>query len=154
MSVSFRPATRADVPVIVALLADDPLGAQREAADMAPYLAAFERVDADPATQLIVGEEAGRIVATYQLSILPGLAQRGQTRAQLESVRVAAELRSQGIGADLVADAEARARSAGARLIQLTTHASRARAHAFYERLGFTHSHRGYKRVLDPDGED
>lgn len=133
---------------IVALLADDPLGAAREAGTLAPYEAAFARIVASDAMHLIVGEQAGRVVATYQLAIMPGLSNAGRTRATLEAVRVAAELRSQGIGGQLIADAEARARAAGAGLLQLTTHKSRARAHAFYDRLGFTPSHIGYKRDL------
>lgn len=149
MSAVFRIARRADVPAIVALLADDPLGAQREAQTPEIYLAAFDRLAADPCTQLVVAEQAGRIVATYQLTLLHGLSLKGATRAQLESVRVAADLRSRGLGALLVADAEARAKAGGARLLQLTTHKSRARAHAFYDRLGFTPSHIGYKREID-----
>ena len=46
MSVTFRPARLEDVPAIVALLADDPLGAARESATLAPYEAAFARVAA------------------------------------------------------------------------------------------------------------
>jgi hypothetical protein len=42
--VEIRPATRADVPAIVGMLADDPLGAQRETpGDLEPYYEAFER---------------------------------------------------------------------------------------------------------------
>jgi GNAT superfamily N-acetyltransferase len=48
-----------------------------------------------------------------------------------------------------MADAEARARAGGCRLMQLTTHASRKDAHRFYDRLGFTPSHIGYKRQID-----
>lgn len=154
MRVAFRPARREDVAAIVAMLAEDPLGARREGADLAPYLAAFDRIAADPNLHLIVGETRGRVIATYQLAILHGLSLRAATRAQVESVRVAADLRGQGIGGQLMADAEARARGAGARLIQLTTHKSRARAHAFYERLGFTASHIGYKRDLPAEGDD
>ncbi|MFC2969273.1 GNAT family N-acetyltransferase [Acidimangrovimonas pyrenivorans] len=153
MSLTFRSATRDDVPAIVALLADDPLGAQRETGGMADYLAAFDRIAADANSQLVVGEQDGRVVATYHLNILHGLSLRAASRAQVESVRVAADLRSRGVGAALMADAEARARAAGCRLIQLTTHKSRGRAHAFYDRLGFTASHIGYKRSLDPEGE-
>lgn len=145
----FREAAEADVPAIVALLADDSLGAARESGGIEIYLAAFRRVAADPNSLLIVGEDAaGRIIATCQISILCGLSLRAATRAQIESVRVASDLRGQGIGAQMMADAEARARALGATLMQLTTHNSRDRAHAFYERLGFTQSHKGYKRVL------
>ena len=144
----FRAATCADVPAIVALLSDDPLGQGRETADLAPYLAAFDRLAANPMHQLIVGDLAGRVVATCQLTILHGLSRQGMTRALLEAVRVAPDLRSAGIGAALMAEVEARARAAGAAMLQLTTDKSRQRAHAFYDRLGYEPSHLGYKKAL------
>ncbi len=149
MSVKFRAATRADVSAVLDLLRDDPLGAARETADQSDYLAAFDRMQREGANHLIVGEQDGRVVATYQITYISGLSLRATRRAQVESVRVASDLRGQGIGEALFADAEARARAAECRLIQLTTNASRDRAQAFYERLGFTPSHIGYKRVLD-----
>lgn len=148
MAVSFRLAQRSDVPALVAMLTDDPLGAARETTDMTPYLAAYDAIAASPAQQLIVGEVAGRIVATCQLTLLPGLSRQGATRALVEAVRVASDLRSSGIGAALMAEAEARARAAGAVMIQLTTDKTRLRAHAFYERLGYEQSHLGYKKAL------
>lgn len=148
-AVIFRDATRADVPAIVALLTDDPLGQGREGSAMAPYLAAFDAIMAQPMHQIIVAEAAGRIVATCQLTILHGLSRAGMTRALVEAVRTAPDLRSAGIGAALMAEAEARARAAGARMLQLTTDKSRLRAHAFYDRLGYEPSHIGYKKALD-----
>lgn len=148
----FRAATEADLSAIVALLADDPLGSGREGGPPGAYLVAFRAVAASPALHLIVGEREGTVVATYQLAILPGLASRGMTRALLESVRVAVPLRSQGVGAQLVADAIDRARAEGTGVLELFTHKSRTRAHAFYERLGFTPSHIGYKRELTSGG--
>ncbi|MCB2115410.1 MAG: GNAT family N-acetyltransferase [Rhodobacteraceae bacterium] len=146
--IRFRAATRADVPEVVALLADDTLGAGREGADMAPYLAAFDAMLAEASNILIVGEDAGRIVATYQLTCISGLSLRASRRAQIESVRVSADLRGQGLGALLMADAEARARAAGCSVLQLTSNAVRTDARRFYERLGFTASHIGFKRDL------
>lgn len=146
--IRFRDALRADVPAVVALLADDILGSGREAPDMAPYLAAFDALQAEGSNRLIVGETGGRIVATYQITFISGLSLRAARRAQVESVRVAADLRDQGIGAAMMADAETRARAAGCRLVQLTSNATRTRARAFYERLGFTPSHIGFKRDL------
>ncbi len=146
--ITFRPATEADVPAVVALLADDMLGAGRELPGMEPYLAAFRRMQAEGANHLIAGEQAGRLVATYQITFISGLSLRASRRAQIESVRVAADLRGQGLGAAVFADAEARARAAGCVLMQLTTNRARADAHRFYERLGFTPSHIGYKREL------
>lgn len=146
--IRFRDATREDVPAVVALLAEDTLGATREGTDLAPYLAAFDTMQAERANTLIVGEEAGRIVATCQITFITGLSLRASRRAQVESVRVASDLRGRGIGAALMAEAEARARAAGCALVQLTTNRARADAHRFYERLGFTPSHLGFKKPL------
>ena len=146
--VTFRDATRADVPAVVALLRDDALGAAREGADLAPYLAAFDRMAEEGGNALVVGEAAGRVVATFQLTLISGLSLRAARRAQVESVRVAADLRGQGIGRALMAEAEARARAAGCTLVQLTTNATRTRAHRFYAALGYEPTHLGFKRAL------
>lgn len=146
--IRFRDATRADVPAIVALLTDDALGATREGNDLAPYLAAFDAMQAERGNTLVVGEAGARVVATYQFTVISGLSLRASRRAQVESVRVATDLRGQGIGAAMFADAEARARAAGCRLMQLTMNAARHDARRFYESLGFTPSHIGFKRDL------
>ena len=148
MAVSFRDAKRADVAALVALLADDPLGQARESGDLAPYLAAFDEISANPIHQVIVAELGGRIVATCQLSILAGLSRQGAKRALVEAVRVVADLRGQRIGEALMAECEMRARAAGASVIQLTTDKTRLRAHGFYDRLGYAPSHIGYKKPL------
>ena len=148
MKVDFRAAKPGDVASVVALLRDDALGAAREADDLAPYLAAFERMQAEGGNLLIVGEVPGRIVATYQLTLISGLSLRAARRAQIESVRVASDLRGKGIGAAMFADAEARARAAGCSLMQLTMNKTRTDSARFYQRLGFTPSHIGYKRDL------
>ena len=148
MSVAFRPAQRDEVEEIVALLRDDRLGAGRESGDMADYLAAFDQMEADPNCHLVLGVEEQRVVACYQLHVLPGLSLRAATRGQIEGVRVASDLRGRGIGQQLVEDAAKRARAAGCVMMQLTTHRTREDARRFYERLGFTPSHIGYKRDL------
>ena len=147
-ALTFRPVTRADVPAVVALLADDVLGRGRESAELAPYLAAFDAMQAEGGNQLIVGEAGDQVLATYQLTVISGLSQSAARRAQIEAVRVDASLRGQGAGAALMADAEARARAAGASLMQLTSNASRTDAHRFYERLGYAPSHIGFKKPL------
>ena len=147
-ALTFRPATRADIPAVVALLADDVLGRGRESAELAPYLAAFDAMQAEGGNQLIVGEAGDQVLATYQLTVISGLSLSAARRAQIEAVRVDASLRGQGAGAALMADAEARARAAGASLMQLTSNASRTDAHRFYERLGYAPSHIGFKKPL------
>ncbi|BCW68738.1 N-acetyltransferase [Arthrobacter sp. NicSoilB4] len=150
-----RPAERPDLPGILRLLADDQLGSSREdASDPAPYEEAFAAIDADPAHLLLVGEVAPadasgtRLVATFQLSFLPGLSRRGSWRAQLEAVRVSEDLRGQGVGAAMVEWAIEESRRRGCSLVQLTTDKSRTAAHRFYDRLGFAASHEGMKLVL------
>lgn len=148
-----REAVRADVPVLVSLLAQDQLGAQRDgignAADLRAYVAAFEEIDRDPAHLLVVAETpAGAIAGTMQLSFLPGLARRGSRRAQIEAVRVAASHRGQGLGSAMIRWAREEATRRGCALVQLTTDKQRADAHRFYERLGFVATHEGMKLRL------
>jgi GNAT superfamily N-acetyltransferase len=146
--IAFREARAEDVAAVVALLSDDFLGRAREVGSTAEYQAAFARMQAEGTNHLVVGELGGRIVATYQITFISGLSLMATRRAQVESVRVAADLRGQGVGAALFADAEKRARSAGCLLMQLTSNKTRSEAQRFYERLGFEPSHVGYKKKL------
>lgn len=147
--VTFREARREDVPAIVALLADDPIGAKREAPGTEQeYLTAFEAIDADPRNELIVVESGGEVVGTMQLTFIPGLSRRGAERLQIEAVRVAASFRGQGIGRRMMEWAVRRGRERGCRLVQLTSDKKRADAHRFYTSLGFVPSHEGFKLNL------
>jgi GNAT superfamily N-acetyltransferase len=151
-SVVLRTATRADVPAIVDLIAADQLGATRDGVrdekDLAAYAAAFQSIEADPAHLLLVAEQDGQIVGTFQLSFLPGLARRGALRAQIEAVRVADNQRGSGVGAAMMRWAISEAQRRGCSLVQLTTDKARADAHRFYARLGFVASHEGMKLAL------
>ncbi|MDP9797228.1 GNAT superfamily N-acetyltransferase [Catenuloplanes nepalensis] len=141
-----RRAVADDIPAIVELLADDGLGRARESvADLLPYRRAFDLVNSDPAQLLAVAEIDGVIVGTLRLTVIPGLAQRGRTRGLVEAVRIASGHRGRGLGAELMRWVIDEARSRGCSLVQLTSNASRGDAHRFYERLGFTPSHVGFK---------
>lgn len=144
----FRPATRADVPAVIALLRDDMLGASREGSDFATYLAAFEAMQSEGNNHLIVGIVGDETIACYQITFISGLSLQASRRAQIEGIRVAAAHRGRGFGAALMQDAESRARAAGCRLLQFTTNKARGDAHRFYGRMGFTPSHIGYKKPL------
>lgn len=144
----WREATAADIPAVVALLRDDMLGQGRELSDLQTYLDAFAAMRAEGANHLIVADDAGTIAACYQITFISGLSLSAARRAQVEGVRVRADRRGTGLGTDLMRDAEARARAAGCALLQLTTNRARGDAHRFYERLGFTPSHIGYKKPL------
>ncbi|MFD6528557.1 GNAT family N-acetyltransferase [Streptomyces sp. NPDC060184] len=144
-----RPATLADVPAIVSMLADDPLGAQRESPDdLSPYEKAYRRLADDANQRLVVAVRGDRVVGTAQLTIIPGLSRRGATRSVIEGVRVHSEERGNGLGTRLIQWAVDESRRQECQLVQLTSDATRTDAHRFYERLGFTPSHVGFKLAL------
>ncbi|NYV73089.1 GNAT family N-acetyltransferase [Streptomyces sp. UH6] len=144
-----RPAETDDVPAIVAMYADDPLGAHRETPDdLAPYLAALKRLTDDPNQHLMVAERSGRVVGTLQLTVIPGLSRRGTTRSVIEGVRVHSAERGGGLGSRLIRWAIEESGRQGCQLVQLTSDATRTDARRFYERLGFTASHIGFKLQL------
>ncbi len=147
--LEIRAAVTDDVPAIVGMLADDPLGAQRESPDdLTPYLTALERLSADPNQRVVVAVREGRVVGTLQLTIVPGLSRRGATRSIIEGVRIHADERGSGMGTRLIEWAIDESRHQGCQLVQLTSDHTRTDAHRFYEQLGFTASHVGFKLQL------
>lgn len=152
MELVFRRARQEDLPAIVAMLADDGLGAGREDASLPldpRYLAAFRAIDTDPNQMLVLAETPeGEPVGTMQLGFLPGLSMKGTWRAQVEAVRIASPHRGRGLGRRMMEWAMDQARARGCGLMQLTTHVSRDDAHRFYQGLGFAVTHKGMKRKL------
>jgi ribosomal protein S18 acetylase RimI-like enzyme len=145
-TITIRPARKADVAAIIAMLADDHLGRARERIEdplPTPYYDAFERLSRDPNITLMVAEEGTRVIGCLQLCILPGLSSQGASRGLIEDVRVASDRRSRGIGEQLVQWALGEARAKGCKLVELLTNNSRVDAQRFYERLGFARSHVG-----------
>lgn len=145
-----RRARSDDLAQIVAMLTDDMLGRGRESAEQETYRTAFAEITADPHQFLAVVEGAAdeSLVATMQLSLIPGLSRGGTKRLQIEGVRVADSERGSGLGSALFQWAEEYARSQGATLLQLTTDKQRTDAQRFYDQLGYVASHEGYKRIL------
>lgn len=151
LNLLIRRATREDLPKIVFLLADDPLGSRRENyQDPLPqvYYDAFDEIDQDPNNRLVIAEVDGEVIGTLQLTFIPYLTHQGGKRAQIEAVRVDQRYRRHGIGARLFEWALTSAREERCHLVQLTTDNVRSDAHRFYERLGFVASHTGMKLNL------
>ncbi|MEU8156608.1 GNAT family N-acetyltransferase [Micromonospora sp. NPDC048986] len=147
--VTYREAVRADLPAVIALLADDVLGKARDFTEVdEAYERAFAAIDADPRNQLIVAEQAGELVGCLQITYIPGLGRHGSERSLIESVRVRSDRRGQGLGRQLMTWAVDQARERGCALVQLTTDKTRADAHRFYLGLGFVASHEGMKLAL------
>ena len=142
-------ATREDVGAIAALLSDDEFGRDREGVELERYEAAYDIVVRDRSNYLgVVRDGSDAIVATMQLTVIPGLSRGGATRLQIEGLRVAAAERGQGLGTTLVEWAHNYGRAHGAQLAQVTTDEARARARAFYDRLGYQAAHVGLKRTI------
>jgi ribosomal protein S18 acetylase RimI-like enzyme len=148
---AFRRATAADLPAIIALLADDPLGRLREGDASPPdprYVAAFAAIDADPNQLLAVVERDGEVIGCLQINFIRGLSRLGMWRGQLESVRIAAGHRGGGLGRAMIEWAIEQSRARGCGLVQLTSDKSRSDALRFYASLGFRASHEGMKLEL------
>jgi len=149
--VVFRRAIMGDLEAIVGLLADDPLGREREQSGTGldpRYAEAFAAIERDPNQLLAVAGRGGQVIGVLQLSFIPGLTRRGMWRGQIEGVRVAGGERGSGVGRAMLEWAVAACRERGCGLVQLTSDKRRPAAHAFYEALGFQASHEGYKLML------
>ncbi|MGV4983564.1 N-acetyltransferase family protein [Streptomyces sp. NPDC001709] len=149
----FRPAVRADLPAVLALLADEDKVVDPAAVEVtAAYERAFAAIEEDPRNELLVlveGEAAsGTVVGCLQATYIPGLGKGGAERALIEAVRIRADRRGGGLGRTLMERAVQRARARGCALVQLTSNKNRADAHRFYSALGFARSHEGFKLTL------
>ena len=147
--LTFRNATKNDLELIVAMIADDELGAKRENYQLPlpkAYISAFEQIVSDKNQELIVVEnEQKEVIGTLQLSFLQYLTYQGGIRAQIEAVRIRKDQRGKGIGKTMFVWAIERAKEKGAHLIQLTSDKQRPKAIEFYKNLGFKASHEGMK---------
>lgn len=152
-SIQVRPAVASDLPEIVRMLADDPLGSRRECLlDPLPasYCSAFDAIEQDVNNELVVAEGVETtVLAVLQITFTPYITHQGGWRATIEGVRVKRQFRGSGVGRELLAWAIARARMRGCHLVQLTTDKARPEALSFYESLGFVASHEGMKLKLE-----
>ncbi|WP_323796442.1 GNAT family N-acetyltransferase [Nisaea sp.] len=148
MSLIFRRAAETDLPAIIAMLADDELGREREDTSVPVadcYRTAFKAISADKNQLLAVAEKDGAVIGTLQLTFLPGLSHQGLWRGQIESVRISSAIRGGGVGRQFLEWAIATCKENRCAIIQLTSDKSRSDAIRFYESLGFKASHEGFK---------
>jgi len=88
----------------------------------------------EDANDPVYAQAFARIEADANNEILVGVAETGEIVACLQLT--------------LIPGLTRRGATRGASLAQLTSDATRGRAHAFYARLGFAPSHLGFKRAL------
>jgi GNAT superfamily N-acetyltransferase len=149
--VVIRPATAADVGRAAELmnLGGVPGRPPRETPDdPEPYRRALDDIDAG-AGEVLVAELDREVVGVCQLIVFRHLQARGGLCAEIESVHVHPDRRDHGIGTALMEAAVGRARELGCYRVQLSSNEVRHDAHRFYERLGFTSSHLGFKLALE-----
>jgi GNAT superfamily N-acetyltransferase len=132
---------------VAALLAElgrpDVLGTDREAA----CRDVFERYLERPDTVALVALEDGRIVGFCDMEYRIRL-NFTAPQAWIPDLIVTESMRSRGAGAALLARAEEMARARGCWGMSLESANWRARAHAFYERVGWTDTGKSFFRSL------
>ncbi|WP_235890571.1 GNAT family N-acetyltransferase [Martelella alba] len=133
------------------MFAEDDLGGHGDTTDAAAlpdYRAAFHHIAGSPYETLYVAELDGKVAGTFQIALTRSLTGRGGKSLIIEAVQTRSDLRGHGIGGKMVAYAIDEAKRLDCRLVQLMSNAKRLDAHRFYERLGFSPSHLGFKMKL------
>jgi GNAT superfamily N-acetyltransferase len=147
-----RPAAETDLGRIVELLTLGTVPGGPPSADdpgtLAPYRTALRDI-VESGGAVLVAELQGEVVGVCQLIVFRHLQARGGRCAEIESVHVHPDHRGGGVGGLLLGDAFARARALGCYRVQLTSNGLRPDAHRFYERLGLSPSHIGFKMSLE-----
>ncbi len=135
--VNFQRATAADLPAVVKLLAslNDP---DEPAMPISRAEEIFRRIAAYPDYCIWLFHGPQGILGTYSLLIMDNLGHGGAPEAIVENVAVSAVHRNQGAGTQMMHHAMEQARQRGCYKLVLSSNIARERAHAFYDRLGFS----------------
>lgn len=143
-SVSIRPITPQDAPVISALMRG--LGFDHSADEITRRLNLAPDRTTDPA--FLAEGVSNEPVGLLAVHIAP-LLFYPQPVARITTIVVAEAARRRGIGRTLVEFALNLAKQAGCDMLELTSGLSRADAHAFYEAVGFQRSALRMTRHID-----
>jgi GNAT superfamily N-acetyltransferase len=142
--IEVREASEHDADALARLCTQ--LGYPASAADMPERL---ERLQTDPNARALVAVDSGNVVGLATVHVRDVI-NHAVPIAQLTLLVVDNRARGRGVGRALVERAESWARERGARRMAVTTALDRAGAHAFYERIGYTHTGRRYARIFPP----
>ncbi len=140
-----RPMTAADASQVADLTTQ--LGYPTTPEEAADRLGPISERPGDHA--VLIADEDGRAIGWVHVELLPSLASGLQ--ANIGGLVVDERHRSDGIGAELLAAAEAWAVERGARRMSVRSRVARERAHRFYEREGYAlikTSHVFEKRIV------
>ena len=147
--IRIRRARASDLPALTALYAELHLDDYDYRSPTARAMrTAFAAIVNNRDHHIVVAMDAGKIVGSLHVMIFRHLGHGLHPAAIVENVVVSASRRSRGIGEMLIGEAVRIARRRGCYKLSLTTNVKRARAHRFYERLGWRRSHFGYSLDL------
>ena len=135
--MNLRDITFDDLPDVLRLYAQPDFD-NGEVLDDAQARALYARFLTYPDYKIYVAEEGDRIVGSFALLVMLNLGHCGAPSAIVEDVVVDPQMQGRGVGAAMMRAAMDLARDKGCYKLVLSSNAKRVRAHAFYERLGFT----------------
>jgi GNAT superfamily N-acetyltransferase len=144
--VKVRKASAADIPAVLGLYAQPDLD-DGKVLTVDQAVALFERFGRYPDYTLYVAEQDDEIVGSFALLVMDNLGHLGSPSGIVEDVVVAPTRQSNGIGQAMMRFALERCREKRCYKLVLSSNAKRARAHAFYESLGY--ERHGYSFRVD-----
>jgi GNAT superfamily N-acetyltransferase len=97
---------------------------------------------------VLVADVDGDVVGVCQVIIFQHFQHAAGWCCEIESVHVRSDMRSRGIGAQLLGAAEALAQERGCYRIQLTSRNVREDAHRFYLANGYDQTSQGFKKFF------
>jgi GNAT superfamily N-acetyltransferase len=148
VAVTIRPIDYEDITAASLIVQGGSLTPEYEDEhDVDAYWAAIEETRRRRG-DVLVADADGEVVGICQVMVFPHFQRTGSWCAELESVHVRSDIRSQGVGAKLLAAAEELARREGCYRMQLTSRNVRADAHRFYTANGFELTSQGFKKLL------
>ena len=143
-----RPIDYEDVATAVELLIGGSLTPEFEdITKVKNYWAAVEETRRQRG-DVVVADVDGDVVAVCQVIVFQHFQHAGGWCCEIESVHVRSDMRSRGIGAQLLAAAEALAQERGCYRIQLTSRNVREDAHRFYLANGYEQTSQGFKKFF------
>jgi len=144
-----RPIDYGDVAAAVELLREGSLMPEFEdGSRLDDYWSAVEETRRQRG-DVVVAEVEGEVVGLCQVIIFQHFQHAGGWCGEIESVHVRSDMRSRGIGAQLLLAAEELAKERGCYRIQLTSRNVREDAHRFYLANGYGQTSQGFKKFFD-----
>lgn len=143
MNISIRKATENDFESVYFLVSD----LESHEMDRKLFKKIYSLNLSDPNIHYIIAEKDSKVVGFISLHV-QHILHHAKATCELQELNIVPELRGSGIGAQLMNEAEKIARELNLEEIELTTKIQRDRAHNFYRKLGYSHTHNKFVKKL------